>query len=346
MGRVIRSSGARWSASQTSGATFVPPLFNASFEQTTSIDDGPTLSPLIMRDDGPANTAHPLYIQKCGTFNGSIPALTRPATWEPDLYHGKPFTIVRRPKAVIIYHPLDNGGIGGGPGSLLPFDQTAFYAELDVIAATTKAMGVHMYASPFPDHGSWLLWGMPMGGYEAGFWGDVCSLATAPSSYPYGELLVLVFSQDPAGWGAQVSSATDGSWNAMTSTLITTRCGALDTFGPLLAETYYGFAGAASIDQPDLLDNDRTIAMDYIVNFDRFRQVMHPYDDAAITKLYQDIVTPQPTPPAGYPGTATDVWNAVTAGIPEYTVGGDINPIGTYADMAAVLLASIQDFYS
>lgn len=343
--RPIRSSGARWSASQTTSTPLVPPLFIPSYEQNSSIDDGPTFSPLIMRDDGPANTAHPLYIQKCGNFNGSVPSITRPDGYEPDFWHGRPLTFPRRPKGCILYHPLDNGGVSG-PSSSLPFDQASFYTAIDGIAASVKALGVHLYVGPHPQHGSWLLWGMPMGGYEPAFWGDYTSRASLPTSFPYGELLVLVMTPNPTGFGASFAGNPDGPYNSGTQTLITVICGADDASGSTLAQSYYGFDGANFVEQPDLLVNDQTIAIEYITHFDRFEQRLHKYDDAAITKLYQDAVTPVATPPAGYPGDATDVWLAATAGIPEYTIGADISPLDPYDVMAATILASIQDFYS
>lgn len=340
--KVIRSSGARWAPTQDIGVISTGPapfFWNTAYQDSTLID-GNTLSPLIIRDDGPANTAHPFYPVACYGYAGALPSYSRPDGYEPTLYHGKPQTIVRPAKSCIVFMPTFN---------TLPFVEADFRTAIEAVLPTIKALGVHLYLSYQPTFGNFLLWGMPMGGYTAGAYADAMSQAVAPSSHPYGELLVLVMTSSPTGFAGTLTSSYSEVWNGGTTTLITMNCGATDSFAPTypaLCTSYYGFAAADYSDNLPALANDQAIAIEYISKLDRFEQRLHKYDDAGITHLYQDSGAPVGSVPAGYPGDATDVWLAATSGIPEYTVGDDISPLGSYSDMADTILASIQDFYS
>lgn len=320
-------------------------VVDGSSNSTAAVEEDSRTGPLFLGINytKPLTVANPMYGLKCSEYSGppvTLLDLPRPAQWEPELYHGKPGTILTPAKAVLIIR----GESGGSLTWPYPVINTTDYEDaLDMIQSTVADLGVHMYSVTPRNDAQWLVYSIPHGGRVAGAYGDECFGIIEPPGYAYGELLVIHFPAHPDGFPNQPPSLGQavGSYNAGLLQSVTVRLCANAS-----AASYYGINAGVAFDSPMAIANDQAIAAEFIDNrIDRFRHVLHVVVDASITQTYSDGLSPVPKP-GGYPGTAHDVFNAVTTGLNGFQIGSDISPFATVAELAALILADIEDFFS
>lgn len=356
--RLVTGSRGTWNTGRTS--TLVPP---ANGNTTASVIEG--VNPyrfLGINATEQLSVAVPqyTYYSQPNDFNAiglSVP--TRPVqngdtfqsgdaivhAWEPDLYWGKPGTIITRPKTCLI---LVDGNVGVSFGFGF---ENAIAAITSVVADSANENGIHIYLLNSANTGgsNLLIHGLLAGETTVNI--DLSMTPTLPIRFPIGDLLILSFAYSPAGWGqlrtdlAYINSPVSPYPEAGVYTT------GLNYAGDEMTPLNYGYFAATSTTShnlPAMLAYDQALMADYESEFS-FRHVFHPIGGSLpllwIIDITTDPVGYTATIPSGFPSSPADYFSQMVGTLNNYRLGATIDYEDYPSTFAAAILAEIEDYF-
>lgn len=355
-------SGSRGTWNESRETTFVGPGFDTTAGVIEAVSPYRYLGINAVEQLAVALPVYSYYSQPHNFLNDPWVAPARPVqdgstffvgnstvyAWEPDLYWGKPLTIVTRPKACVVL-------IDFSIAAYAAFDfNDIIDAITDTVAATANALGVHIYLAQLnTGDGSYLTRGLLLGGSTQN--PDGSSTASLPSNYPIGDLLIMTVSGDAPGFGIPsvapaIITVPDADYPE-----VGWYSAGMNGRGAVAADvqpySYFAFVLDGDGSLPTMLSDDQALMADYENGFPTFRHVAHPVGGSGLPIFFVTDGSVSPvvytsTAPGGFPPTAADYYSEMVGTLNNFQLGTTIDALDYANSLASALLANILDFFS